>query len=324
MKQSKSLGNYVVAQEEVKKYGADILRLWVASVNYQEDIRCNDELIGRTQDAYRKIRNTLRYLLGNTDDFEPGENSVEYNKMFEIDKWALQQLQKLIANATDAYENFVFHRVFSLLYNFCTVEMSSIYMDVLKDRLYCDAADSLSRRSAQTAMHRIADSLVRMLAPILAHTADEAWGAMKFKSQEVESVHLAEMPKVDESIDWRGDEERWQKLMGLRDEVLRVLEELRQEKKIASNQEASVAVYCGDEELVGILGEFGLERFAALCIVSEVKLQKGTGETTVATEKSSYRKCERCWNLWPSVGANNKYPDLCERCISVVRSTKKD
>ena len=318
MKQSKSLGNYVEAQEEVKKYGADILRLWVASVNYQEDIRCNDELIGRTQDAYRKIRNTLRYLLGNTDDFDPGKDSVEYNEMFGIDKWAVQQLQKLITNVTEAYENFVFHRAFSLLYNFCTVEMSSIYMDVLKDRLYCDAADSLSRRSAQTAMHKIADSLVRLLAPILAHTAEEAWAALKFKSQEADSVHLAELPKVDDSVDWKADEEKWQKLMGLRDEVLRVLEELRQEKKIASNQEAKVTVNCGDEELAGILNEFGLEQFAALCIVSEVTLQKDSDNTTVAAQKSTYHKCQRCWNLWPTVGTAGEYSDLCERCVEIV------
>ncbi|MBW8040739.1 MAG: isoleucine--tRNA ligase [Planctomycetes bacterium] len=318
MKQSKSLGNYVNAQDEVKKYGADILRLWVASVNYQEDVRCNDELIGRTQDAYRKIRNTLRYLLGNIDDFDPAKDSIAYDKMFEIDKWAMQQLQKLIANVTEAYDNFVFHRVFSLLYNFCIVEMSSIYMDLLKDRLYCDRADSPSRRSAQTAMHKIADSLVRMLAPILAHTAEEAWAAMKFKSQTVQTVHVARMPKVDDSIDWRGQEGRWQKLMGLRDEVMRVLEELRQAKKIASNQEASVTVYCGDEELAGILNEFGLERFAALCIVSQVKLQKGAGETTVTAGKSGYKKCGRCWNLWQSVGADVNHPDLCERCIETV------
>ncbi len=334
MKQSKSLGNYVNAQEEVEKYGADILRLWVASVNYQEDIRCTDELIGRTQDAYRKIRNTLRYLLGNIDDFDPNEEAIAYEDMFEIDKWAMQQLQKLIANVTEGYENFVFHRVFSYLYNFCTVEMSSVYMDVLKDRLYCDAADGLSRRSAQTAMYRIVDSLVRMLAPILVHTAEEAWAAMKGVTRDpknegrgtkdegrgtrVESVHLAELPKVDESIDRRGEEGRWQKLMGLRDEVLRVLEGLRQEKKIASNQEASVTIYCDDEELARVLNEFGLEQFAALCIVSEVKLQQGAGETTVAAQKSSYKKCQRCWNLWPSVGADSKHPDLCKRCISVV------
>jgi len=318
MKQSKSLGNYVNAQEEVAKYGSDILRLWVASVNYQEDMRCNDEIIGRTQDAYRKIRNTLRYLLGNIDDFDPNANRVAYDKMFEVDKWAMQQFQKLIADVTEAYENFVFHRVFSLLYNFCTVEMSSIYMDVLKDRMYCDPADSLSRRSAQTAMYNILDGLIRMLAPVLVHTAEEAWAEMN-KSQEAETIHLAAMPKVDNAIDFQGDEARWQKLMGLRDEVLRELEGLRREKKIASNQQASVTINCGDED-AKFLGEFGLEQFAALCIVSEVKLQKAVGETTVTAQKSSFNKCQRCWNYWPSVGADSKHPDLCERCISVVTS----
>jgi len=291
----------------------------VASVNYQEDIRCNDELIGRTQDAYRKIRNTLRFLFGNVDDFDPEVHSVAYGDMFEIDKWAVQQLQKLIGNVTEAYENFVFHRVFSLLYNFCTVEMSSIYMDVLKDRLYCDAADSPPRRSAQTAMYKIFDSLVRMLTPILVHTAEEAWSAMRFASQDVESVHLAEMPKVDGSVDWRSEESKWQQLTGLRDEVLRVLEGLRQEKKIASNQEASVTIYCEDEKLTSILNEFGLGQFATLCIVSEVQLQKGSGETTVVAQKCGFQKCQRCWNHWPSVGADSNYPDLCERCVCVVQ-----
>jgi len=318
MKQSKSLGNYVNAQDEVTKYGADILRLWVAGVNYQEDIRCSDELIGRTQDAYRKIRNTLRFLLGNIYDFDPSANGVAYEDMFEIDKWAMQQLQKLIANVTEAYGNFLFHRVFSLLYNFCVVEMSSIYLDLLKDRLYCDAADSTSRRSAQTAMYTILDCLIRLLAPILVHTAEEAWAAMKFKSQNTESVHLALMPKVDDSIDWQNTEPRWQKLMALRDEVLRVLEGLRRDKKIASNQEAYVTIYCNNQD-AALLDDFGAKQFAALCIVSEVKLQKGAEQKTVAAEKSTSRKCQRCWNYWPSVGADNEYPDLCERCVSVLR-----
>jgi isoleucyl-tRNA synthetase len=316
IKQSKSLGNYVNAQDEVAKYGADILRLWVASVNYQEDIRCNDELIGRTQDAYRKIRNTLRYLLGNIDDFDPNKNAVPYEQMFEIDKWAMQQFQKLLAEVTDNYENFAFHKVFSLIYNFCTVEMSSIYMDVLKDRMYCDAADSLSRRSGQTAMYKILDGLVRMLAPILSHTAEEVWAVMKFKSQDLESVHLAEMPKADR----QNPEPKWSKLMELRDGVLRILEDLRRAKKITSNQQASVTVCCGDKELVDILNSFGLEQFAALCIVSEVKLQEGTSETTIKGEKSTHTKCQRCWNYWPSVGASSEYPDLCQRCIEVVKN----
>jgi isoleucyl-tRNA synthetase len=259
--------------------------------------------------------------------------------MYEMDKWAVQQLQKLISGVREAYDNFLFHRVFSLLYNFCTVEMSSIYMDVLKDRMYCDWADSLSRRSGQTAMHRILDALVRLLAPILVHTAEEAWSVMKSslvalgsslaesaKVGEIDSVHLAEMPEVDETIDWRAEEARWEKLMGLRDEVLRVLEGLRREQKIGSNQEASVTVYSDDEELMRLLNEFGLEQFAALCIVSEVKLLKASGETSVAAEKSSHAKCQRCWNYWPSVGKDGDHPDLCERCLSVVTrgSRQKD
>jgi isoleucyl-tRNA synthetase len=317
MKQSKSLGNYVNAQDEVAKYGSDVLRLWVASVNYQEDIRCNDELIGRIQDAYRKIRNTLRYLLGNIDDFNPNEKAIAYNDMFEIDKWAMQQLQKLIAEVTLSYEEFVFHRVFSLIHNFCTVEMSSIYMDLLKDRMYCDSADSLSRRSAQTAMSKILDSLIRMLAPILVHTAEEVWETMKFKSADADSIHFAEMPKVDDSIDWQSEEPRWQKLMDLRNKVLGVLEPLRKDKIIGSNQESTVTIRC-DADSAAAIEKFGVKNFAALCIVSEVKLEKGATETTVSAEKSPHQKCQRCWNYWPSVGKNTKFPDICERCVSVI------
>ncbi len=319
MKQSKSLGNYVNAQEEVAKYGSDILRLWVASVNYQEDVRCNDELVGRTQDAYRKIRNTLRYLFGNIDDFDPTTMSVPYEQMIEIDRWAMQQLQKLIRSVTDAYENFIFHRAFSLIYNFCTVEMSNIYMDVLKDRMYCEPADAPARRSAQTVMWKILDCLVRMLAPILAHTAEEAWTAMKFKSQDVDSVHLAAMPEVDQAIDTEKDQEKWDKIMTLRNEVLRVLEDLRQQQKIGSNQEACVTINLADAQTAELVEQFGAEQLAALCIVSEVKLEKAGAETTVTAQKSSYQKCQRCWNYWQSVGTDSDHPDLCTRCTKVVK-----
>ncbi len=319
IKQSKSLGNYVNAQEEAAKYGSDILRLWVASVNYQEDVRCNDELIGRTQDAYRKIRNTLRYLLGNIDDFDPGKDAIGYERMFEIDKWAMQQLQKLIAEVTKGYEEFVFHRVFTLIHNFCAVEMSSIYMDLLKDRMYCDSADSLSRRSAQTAMYKILDCLIRMLAPILVHTAEEVWAVMKFKSSEAETVHLAQMPKVDSAIDYLADEPKWQKLMSLRDKVLAVLEPLRRDKIIGSNQESTVTIRC-DADSTAVIEQFGLKNFTALCIVSEVKLEKGAAETTVSAQKNTHQKCQRCWNYWPSVGADDEYSDLCERCVKVIRN----
>ncbi len=319
-KQSKSLGNYVNAQDEVAKYGADILRLWVASVNYQEDMRCTDELIGRTQDSYRKIRNTIRYLLGNLDDFEPEKDSVDYEQMYDIDRWAMQQLEKLKQEVTDSYESFSFHKAFSLLYNFCVVEMSSVYMDVMKDRMYCDGKKSLSRRSGQTAMYNILSSLVKMLAPILVHTAEEVWSAVRNRDENVESVHLATMPKTNDSIDHKAEEAKWEKIMNLRDDILRVLEGLRKDKKINSNQEASVTVHFASEEEFKEFEDFGAERIAAVCIVSEVKLLKsGSGERTVTAEKSSYQKCQRCWNLLESVGKNEEYPDLCSRCVEVIK-----
>ncbi|MBN1788294.1 MAG: isoleucine--tRNA ligase [Sedimentisphaerales bacterium] len=317
-KQSKSLGNYVNAQDEVNKYGSDILRLWVASVNYQEDMRCSDALIGRLQDAYRKMRNTVRYLLGNISDFDPAKNSVPYDKMFEIDRWAVQRLQKLISEVTNAYENFLFHRVYGLIYNFCVVEMSSIYMDVLKDRLYCDGKDSVSRQSSQTAMYKILDALVRMLAPVLAHTAEEIYAAMDAKTESAESVHLLTMAKVDKSIDWKKEDRKWSKLLSLRDEVLKELEGLRKNEVIASNQEASVTISTDDSELTGLVEQLGIENFAALCIVSEVNLKKEKGEKLVSAQKSAHQKCQRCWNYWPSVGEDAENTELCGRCRDVI------
>ncbi|OQA02874.1 MAG: Isoleucine--tRNA ligase [Planctomycetes bacterium ADurb.Bin401] len=317
-KQSKSLGNYVNAQEEIGKYGSDILRLWVASVNYQEDMRCSDTLIGRLQDAYRKIRNTIRYLLGNTNDFDPGKNSVPYDKMFDIDRWAVQQLEKLIEEVTDAYDNFLFHRVYGLIYNFCVVEMSSIYMDVLKDRLYCDAKDSLSRRSSQTAMYKILDAITKLLAPVLAHTAEEIYEAMPVKSETAESVHMLKMPEPDKSIDWRKEESKWEKLMQLRDEVLRELENLRKNEIIASNQESSVTISTDDAELISVVEKFGSKNFAALCIVSEININNHKTDKLITAQKSPHQKCGRCWNYWPSVGKNPESPDLCERCSDVI------
>ncbi len=318
MKQSKSAGNYVSALEEIEKYGADILRLWVASVNYQEDMRCSDELIGRLQDAYRKMRNTLRYLMSNINDFVPSANAVAYKDMHIIDRWAMDRLQELIVRVHEAYESFMFHRVFSLLYNFCTVEMSSIYMDVLKDRMYCDAAAGPARRSGQTAMYHILDALVRLLTPILAHTAEEAWAAIPHKSQPVDTVHLALMPQPDPAINPTDDAVLWETVMHLRDEVLKELEGLRKNQTIGSNQEASVCIVTPDEATLAAVARIGVETFAALCIVSQVQIQKGD-VFSVRTEKSRHAKCQRCWNYWPTVGQNAEYPDLCARCAEVVK-----
>ncbi len=319
MKQSKSAGNYVSALEEINKYGADILRLWVASVNYQEDMRCSDDLIGRLQEAYRKIRNTLRYLLGSIDGFIPAEHSVAYAQMLPMDRWAVEKLAELIEQVRKAYEEFAFHRVFSLIYNFCTVEMSSIYMDVLKDRMYCDGKTSLSRRSGQTAMYWTLDALTRMLAPVLVHTAEETWAAIVHKSDPVSSVHLTTMPVPPAGVDYAANAGIWENIMTLRDEILKALEDLRKKDVIGSNQEASVDVVISDKDMLAAVESIGAEAMASLCIVSEVRISKGD-QLKVTANKSPYAKCQRCWNYRPSVGNNTAYADLCDRCAEVIGS----
>ena len=317
MKQSKSLGNYVNAQEEINKYGSDILRLWVSSVNYQEDMRCSDDLIGRLQDAYRKIRNTIRYLLANTDDFDLASNAVAVCDMEKIDRWAMMKYNMLIKNVKEAYETFSFHRVFSSVYNFCTVDMSNIYMDVLKDRLYCDSINSHSRKSAQTALSIILEGVVKLIAPILAHTAEEAWASLKNKTHDVESIHLASLPQVDESLLVESEITDWDKLMEVRDEVLRSLEGLRQRQEIASNQEALVLIKA-DQDVYKVLEEFGADKFAALCIVSEVVITRSQGEISIESKKSPHQKCQRCWNYLPTVGTIIGSEDLCCRCAQTI------
>ena len=316
MKQSKSLGNYVSATEEIDKYGSDILRLWVSSVNYQEDMRCSDELIGRMQDAYRKIRNTIRYMLSNIDDFTPAD-AVKFEDMLQIDKWAMLRYNKLVCSVVNDYENFSFHRVFSDLYNFCTVDMSNIYMDILKDRLYCEKPSSLARRSCQTVLWTILDGIIRLIAPVLVHTAEEAWSAMNYKSQDADSVHLAKLPVADEKISSVISEEKWNKIFEIRDLALRELEKLRQNQAIGSNQEAKVTVLC-DAEMRNLLEEVGLDTFASLCIVSEACVADSE-QLSVKAEKSSNAKCARCWNYLPTVGTDPEQPELCQRCISAIK-----
>jgi isoleucyl-tRNA synthetase len=320
MKQSKSLGNYVNAQEEIKKYGSDILRLWVASVNYQEDMRCTDELIGRTQDAYRKIRNTLRFLFGNINDFNPKKDSVTYENMSEIDRWANQQLQKLITNVRNNYDNFDFYKAFSSIYNFCTVEMSNIYMDAAKDILYCEKQNSPKRRSSQTIMYKILDALIKLLAPVLVHTSQEAYSKIQHKSEDTEYVLLTDMPEPDDSIDFKSEQPKWDKLMKVRGEVMRQLEQLRQDKIISSNQQASVCIKTSSNELFQLLNNYGKDQLAELFIVSEVQTDQGDNELEVSAQKSKHEKCQRCWNFFESVGQNKDYPDICSRCIEVVKS----
>jgi isoleucyl-tRNA synthetase len=326
-KMSKSLGNTVNVQDEVRSLGADVLRLWVSSVDYQYDIRTSDTTIKQLQEAYRKVRNTFRFLLGNLSDFDPATHAVPVGEMEEIDRWILARAGQVIDDVTAAYERFQFNRVHQLLHGFCNQELSSIYLDVQKDVMYCDAPDASCRRSGQTAMFLVAHRLVRLLAPVMVHTADEIWSHVPGAAEEVACVHMADWPEAD--ADWRDDGllEKWSTLLEVRSAALSQLEGLRSDGTIQSNMEASVVLRPTDDTLARLLDGFGVDALAQLLLVSRVQLESAAGDATsgeaalplgVEVGRSEFAKCQRCWNLRKSVGQDTEHADLCDRCASVV------
>jgi isoleucyl-tRNA synthetase len=299
----------------VKKSSADITRLWVTSENYQEDVAYSDEIMERMQEAYRRIRNTFRYLLSNLYDFHPKKNKIGYDKMLEIDRWVLFQLEILLEKVTEAYRNFAFYRIYHLVHNFCTVQLSSFYFDILKDRLYTQGKDSEERRSAQTALYEILLVLVKIIAPILSYTAEEVWKYLPGEREE--SVHLSLWPEVNKKFLNKKLEDRWERLISIREKVLASLEEARKEKRIGNSLEAEVEIYC--EKEYKFLKEYEKD-LSALFIVSGVRLVKGeTEEIKVKVKKAPGKKCIRCWNYSLEVGKNREHPDLCPRCIEVIK-----
>jgi len=327
-KMSKSIGNAVNVEDEVGKLGADVLRLWVSSVDYQYDIRTSDELISQLQDAYRKIRNTFRFLLGNLADFDPAAHSVPLERMDEIDRWILAETAEVIAGVTEACERFQFHRLYQLIHGFCNTELSSIYLDVQKDAMYCDAADSPRRRSGQTAMYLVAHRLVRLLAPVLVHTADEIWSHVPGAAEEAEFVHLADWP-ADETR-WHNDEvlDRCRTLLAVRSAVTARLEGLRKDGAIQSNMEAAVTLRPTSEPMAALLAGVGEDEMARWFIVSRVTLDARPHASAASNAdglpvdidvvRSNLPKCRRCWNLRESVGSDSAWPDLCDRCAGVM------
>ncbi len=311
-KQSKSVGNVTAPQEIIDKSGAEILRLWAAAVDYSEDVRCSDEILSRVVDAYRKFRNTLRYALGNLDGFDPAADGVAADEMLEIDRWALQSLDELTAKVMRGYDTFDFQAAYGALYNFCTVTLSARYFDIIKDRLYIFAPRSVERRSAQTALHAIADTLCRLMAPILVFTADEAWENLP--NQAVASVHLAEFPEAKGEVD-RELMLRWERLFAIRDDVLKALEEARGAKDIGSSLEAKVILTTDKETTRFLLDYYRDLRY--LFIVSQVQVHEGDG-FSVKIEKAPGAKCERCWNYSTRVGEFEKYLTVCERCFDAL------
>ncbi len=326
-KMSKSQGNSVTPQELIPKYGAEVLRLWAAAEDYTEDIRLSEEILNRLADAYRRIRNTYRFLLGNLADFEPSRDRQSYARLEEVDRWILARLGRLITRVEKAYGEYSFHTVFHSVHNFCAVDLSAQYLDIIKDRLYTSAADDPRRRAAQTACYDIFSALARLMAPILTFTSEEAWGHLPGRRSE--SVHLELFPEVPrEWVDERL-ERQWERLLEVRREIAKALESARQQGSIGSNLEARVVFVNAPEDLPALLAEKrGL--LSTLFIVSQVGFEGSERGPLVHyesqeipgliidVERAPGRKCERCWVWSERVGEKSSHPTLCERCVPVV------
>jgi isoleucyl-tRNA synthetase len=319
---SKSLGNVIAPEEIIKKYGADVLRLWVSSVEYTEDVRLSELILTRLTEAYRKLRNTFRYALGNLHDYDPETNAVAPDELLEIDRWILHRAAALVERCKALYSEYAFHRVYQAIYNFATVDLSSIYFDVLKDRLYTAAPNSKERRSAQTALYRVHHALLRLAAPILAFTCEEAWAATRRRAGDPESIHIAEFPTVEElTAGLTGDaaalNATWERLLAVRTEVLKSLEEARNAKVIGSGLEARVALEASHDDF-DVLARYRAE-LPALFIVSEVELSAGDA-LKISVGRTTGVKCERCWKYTHDVGSDAELPTVCAPCAAAVRS----
>ena len=319
-KQSKSLGNVTAPDEIIKQSGAEILRLWAAAVEYSEDMRCSKEILDRVTDAYRKIRNTIRFALGNLDGFAPENHSIEFKDLREIDRWALSELESISAEVLRGYETYDFQKVYNTLYNFCTVTLSARYFDIIKDRLYIYAPAAPERRSAQTTLYKIADTLTRLVAPILVFTADEIWENLP--NQRIQSVHLAEFPQVSTVKDAELSA-RWERLFAIREDVLKTLETARGEKLIGSSLEAKVIVTANGSNFE--LLEHYADELRFIFIVSQVELKQASDGESVGVQvvRAAGEKCDRCWNYSTRVGESERYPTVCERCLAALVEIEK-
>ena len=322
-KMSKSAGNVVAPQDVIKQSGAEILRLWVAAQDYREDLRISQEILNHLIEAYRKIRNTCRFLLSNLYDFDPATHRVSYEKLPELDRWALLRLGELIAKVRQAYEDFEFHTIFHALNNFCSVDLSAIYLDILKDRLYTFRKDAHERRSSQTALYDIVVTVAKLMAPVLSFTAEEIWRTLAAQVPDglgTASVHLASFPDPDPAWADAKLTERWERLLKYRTQVQGVMEESRRGKTIGSSLEAHVHIEANADNF-RFLKSYEQD-LSALFIVSKVMLTQspeGGEPIRVTVSKSQAVKCERCWNYRDAVGRDAVHPTLCDRCVEAIR-----
>jgi isoleucyl-tRNA synthetase len=327
--QSKSLGNVVDPVDIANKLGAEIVRLWVGSVDYREDVAASDTLMQRITDTYRKIRNTFRYILSNLDGFDPVRDSVDFSQTNPLDQFFLVRASEVTADVRSHYDTFTFQRVYQRLKDFCIVDLSAIYFDILKDRLYTAAPKSVARRSAQTALYRLGDALVRLLAPITTFTSEEVWSYMPQDAVRQASVHLTEFPQpreltgeLPDGFDTARLESDWDVLLSVRSEALKALEQARVDKLIGGGLEAQVHVEA-PESIYPVLDRYR-DDLRYIFIVSGVMLEKvpavnGESGLKISVTKAPGQKCERCWNYSVHVGEDKEYPSVCERCSAVLR-----
>jgi isoleucyl-tRNA synthetase len=324
-KMSKSVGNVIAPEEIIRQYGAEVLRLWVAAEDYRDDIRISPDILKRLGEAYRRIRNTCRFLLGNLADFDPTRDALAYETLEELDRFALHQLQDLIGEMRRAYDRFEFHRVYQALHNYCVVDLSSFYLDVLKDRLYTSPPRSGERRSAQTVLHEILSALLRIMAPILSFTADEAWGYLQASHPgPTVNVHLEDFPEPNQAFRDEALNARWTTILELRSDISRALEAARQAKVIGHSLDARVMVALPDDLWQSFEGQEAL--LSTVCIVSQLdfvedatRLSNSVDGTAVPglklqVEAAGGAKCDRCWMWSQSIGRNPDHPTVCSRC----------
>jgi len=318
-KMSKSAGNVIAPEEVINQLGADVLRLWVAAEDYKDDIKISSEILKRLADSYFRIRNTYRFLLGNLYDFHPEKDRIPYRELHEIDQWALHQLQKLIARVREAYECFEFHTVYHSVQNFCAVEMSALYFDILKDRLYTFSSHSRGRKSAQTALYEILKALTCLMAPILSFTAEEVWNHLPPEPGKAESVHLTSFPEVKSEYLDDGLSERWERIWEIRAIVTKALEEARKEKVIGLSLDAQIHLHI-PEKVFSFL-ECYEKDLKSIFIVSSVTLHQTKDEKEVRAEvlRADGKKCERCWNYDVSVGHHPEHRVICQRCVEAIQ-----
>ena len=322
-KMSKSAGNVVAPQDVIKQSGAEILRLWVSAQDYREDLRISPEILNHLIEAYRKIRNTCRFLLSNLYDFDPGKDRVPYEKLPELDRWALMRTEELKMRVRRAYDDCEFHAIYHALNNFCSVDLSATYLDILKDRLYTFRTDSPLRRGSQTVLYEIIVAMTKLMAPVLSFTAEEIWRSLTAQmggALGTSSVHLAQFPEAHP--EWQDAKlaQRWERLLDCRTSVQGVLEISRRDKVIGSSLEASVEVHANAEDFT-FLKTYERD-LPMVFIVSQVKLAAGGDAKrplTIVASKSSFGKCERCWNYREAVGKDPAHPSLCDRCVEAVQ-----